>query len=292
MTTSTASHDLEGRTCAITGASTGIGRVTAEALARRGATVLFLGRGPEKTAAAIEAIRASTGNDRLEFVPCDLGSLASVRDAALRVLDRGAPLDWLVNNAGVAGLRGRTADGFELAFGTNHLAHFLLTEHLWPLLAGRAGARVINVASRAHHNAKGIDFAALRAPTASVSGLPEYAVSKLANVLHAVDLARRGGGQGVAAFSLHPGVVGTDIWERRLGRLAGLVLGAFMLTPEQGARTTLHCALAPGLEAESGAYFVDCAVKRPGRAAREPDLAERLRTFSLEAVEAFLPINR
>jgi NAD(P)-dependent dehydrogenase (short-subunit alcohol dehydrogenase family) len=277
--------DLDGRCCVITGASAGIGRVTAASLARRGARVLMLGRSPEKHRAVIEEILAAAPGARVELVPCDLADLASVRAAALRVLELGAPITWLINNAGVAGVRGLTADGFELAFGTNHLAHFVLTEHLRPRLASTPGARVVNVASGSHFHAAALDLAAVRGTTRSVTGLPEYAVSKLANVLHARDLAAAG----LDAFSLNPGRVGTEIWSRRLGGLVGRILGLFMLTPEQGARTTLHCALAPGLEAARGAYFDDCRERTPSRLALDPALPGRLRAFSLEATAPFLP---
>ncbi len=157
---------------------------------------------------------AATGNEAVSFLPRDLGDLASVPMCAEEFLARGEPLHVLINNGGVAGARGITADGFELAFGVNHLGHFALTAALLGCLAASAPARVVTVSSDSHYQAKGIDFEAVRRRTASVTGLPEYAVSKLSNVLFTQELARRLDGRGVTAYALHPGVVASDIWRR------------------------------------------------------------------------------
>jgi dehydrogenase/reductase SDR family protein 13 len=278
--------DIANKVAVITGANTGIGRVTARALATAGATVIFLCRSEEKTRPVMAEIEKETGNAKLEFLPCDLTSLSSVAAAADGIMASGRPISLLVNNAGVAGVRGITADGFELAFGTNHLAHFLLTERLRPAIEGADAARIVNVASTAHYNAKGIDFAALRQSTPTVVGMAEYAVSKLANVLHAAELARRLPPH-VKAYSLHPGVVGTDIWERRLGKTIGKLLGAFMLSVEDGAKTTIHCCLSDGLDDKNGRYFDASAEKTPSRPARDEALAAALWRFSEEALAPY-----
>src|SRR5579875_716374 len=179
----TESRDLAGRTFLVTGGNTGIGRTTAAALAQRGARVHVACRSAEKGRAAVAAIAAETGNDAVEFLPLDLASLASVRAGAAEFLARDEPLHGLICNAGVAGQRGVTADGFELAFGVNHLGHFAFTLALLDHLAASAPARVVTVASDVHFQAKGVDFAAVRRPTASFTGMSEYAVSKLCNVL-------------------------------------------------------------------------------------------------------------
>ena len=188
-------RDLEGRFIVITGSNTGIGRVTAERLAERGARVVLANRSEDKTRPVLDAIRASGG--AADFVPLDLADLASVRAASAQILAMDRPLDVLVNNAGLAGLRGTTKDGFEIAFGTNHVGHFALTLQLFPALRRAGHARIVNVASKAHYRAKSIDWDAVRRPTASVTGLPEYQVSKLANVLFTAELARRSRGAGV-----------------------------------------------------------------------------------------------
>ncbi len=277
--------DIAGRVAVITGANTGIGRVTAHSLAQAGARVTMLCRSEEKTRPAIAAIEAAVPGAKLDFIPCDLTSLSSVEEAARAVLAKGEPISLLVNNAGVAGVRGITADGFELAFGTNHLAHFLLTERLRPAVEQASAARIVNVASTAHYNAKGIDFGALKQSTPSVAGMAEYSVSKLCNVLHAAELARRLPGH-VKAYSLHPGVVGTDIWERRLGKAIGKLLGAFMLSVEDGAKTTNHCCLSDDVNDMSGRYFDNCAEKTPSRPARDEALAAELWRYSTEALAA------
>lgn len=278
---------LTDRVVLITGANSGIGLWTARALAARGATVVFAGRSEQKNRAAIAEVQAATGNARLEFLPCDLGSLQSVRAAADTFAASGRPLQLLINNAGLGGGGGLTVDGFELAFGTNHLGHFLLTERLRPLLVD--GARVVNVASTMHYRAGGIDFDALRQHTKGFKGMHEYGVSKLCNVLHATTLAEQFAteGRGRLAFSLHPGVIASNIWQRPLGRFSAIVR-LFMTSPEGGARTSVHCATAPGLEGENGGYFERERPRKPSRVVRDPDLRRRLQDYSLEAVAPFL----
>ncbi len=258
--------DLDARTVLVTGANTGIGKETARALAARGATVLLACRSQEKGRTAVEEIATQTGNRRLELLSIDLGDLASVRACADALLARGEPLHVLINNAGLAGSRGMTASGFEVAFGTNHVGPFLLTSLVLDRLRESAPARIVIVASGAHYGAKGVDFEAVRKPTRSVTGMREYSVSKLANVLHAQELARRLDGTGVTAYSLHPGVIASDIW-RRVPWPARAVMKRRMGSPEQGARTSVYCATSPDLADESGGYYDDCVLRQPGAAA-------------------------
>ncbi|MEZ4219466.1 MAG: SDR family oxidoreductase [Polyangiaceae bacterium] len=265
-------HD---KVVAITGASSGIGRVTALELARAGARVLLLNRSRERTQPVLDAIAAEVGEGRAEMVPLDLGSLDSVREAARTLLARDEPLHVLINNAGLAGQRGETKDGFELAFGTNHLGHFLLTQLLLERLKQSAPARVVTVASRAHLRVKGIDFDAVRGRTRSVSGYPEYSVSKLANVLFSAELGRRMAGTGVRSYSLHPGVVASDIW-RRIPGFARPLVKLFMISNEEGARTSLYCATAPELADQTSHYYDECKEQKPSRAARDEALAREL----------------
>lgn len=164
---------LEGRTAIVTGANSGIGRVTALELGKLGARLVLAGRSEERTRPVVDAIRAAGG--QAEFVPLDLGDLASVRACAEAFLARDVPLALLVNNAGLAGARGKTKDGFEIAFGTNHLGPYLLTRLLLPALERAGDARVVHVASVGHYRASGIDWGAVRETTATVSGFPETA---------------------------------------------------------------------------------------------------------------------
>jgi NAD(P)-dependent dehydrogenase (short-subunit alcohol dehydrogenase family) len=181
----------------------------------------------------------------------------------------------LINNAGLAGTHGSTVDGFELAFGVNHLGHYLLTRLLLPRIEASAPARIVHVSSKAHYDAKGIDFERLRQPGTTRTGLPEYSVSKLCNVLFSEELARRLDASKVSSFSLHPGVVATDVW-RHAPRFAQPIMKAFMLSPEKGAATTLYCATASELEGRVGGYFDACAPRVPSRIAQDPVLAKEL----------------
>jgi retinol dehydrogenase 12 len=269
-----ASDDLAGRTFMVTGGNTGIGRATAAGLARRGGQVFLACRSPDKGRAAVADIVAATGRDAVGFLPLDLASLASVRQCAERFLALGEPLHVLINNAGVAGRRGITADGFELAFGVNHLGHFALTAALLDRLAASAPARVVTVSSDSHYQATGVDFAAVRRPTASITGMPEYAVSKLCNVLFSAELARRTAARGITSYALHPGVVASDIW-RRVPWPARPLIKLRMLSPEQGAATSLYCATSSQVAAASGRYYENSREREPSNIAT-PDLARAL----------------
>lgn len=266
--------DLAGRRLLVTGANTGIGKETARGLAQQGGRVTLAGRSEEKTRAAMADIAASVPGADLEFLQLDLGDLTSVREAADAFLARGEPLDVLVNNAGLAGSKGMTASGFELAFGTNYVGPFLFTQLLLDLLKASDAARIVNVASDAHYQAKGIDWDAVRQPTSGVAGLKEYAVSKLANVLHAQELARRLEGTTVTTYSLHPGVIASDVWRQTPWPLRGIIK-AFMKSTEDGAKTSLHCATSDAVASETGLYYEKSAPKRPNPVAT-PELAAEL----------------
>ena len=268
------SGELAGRTFLVTGANTGIGLATATALAGRGGRVFVACRSAEKGRAAVAGISAETGNDAVAFLPLDLSDLASVRACAQAFLALGEPLHVLINNAGVGGARGLTKDGFELTFGINHLGHFALTTALLGRLSASAPARVVTVSSDAHYQAPGIDFDAVRRPTASRVGMREYAVSKLGNVLFSQELARRAAGRGITTYALHPGVVASDIWRRIPWPVRPLVK-LRMLSTEQGAATSLYCATAPELAGASGRFYAECR-ERAASAVATPELARAL----------------
>jgi NAD(P)-dependent dehydrogenase (short-subunit alcohol dehydrogenase family) len=280
-------RDLQGRFIVITGANTGIGRVTATQLAGRGATVVLACRSEERTRPVLDEIRA-LGAGEAHFVSLDLAQFASARACAARIDAMGRPIDVLLNNAGLAGARGSTRDGFELAFGTNHLGHFLLTMLLVPKLRAANAARIVVVASKAHYDAKGLDFDALRGPTRSFAALSEYSVSKLANVLFARELARRLGPGGPHTYSLHPGVVASDAWRRVPWPIRPLMkLG--MISNEEGAKTSLYCATSPEVAAQDGLYYDACREKAPSPLALDDALAARLWDKSVEFTGAQLP---
>lgn len=274
---------MRGRFVVVTGANTGIGRVTAEVLAARGARVVLACRSESRTAPVLDAIRRAGGE--ASFVALDLADFASVRAAAAAILAMNTPIDVLIDNAGLAA-PGRTKDGFELTFGTNHLGHFLFTMLLFPRLT--EDGRVVVVSSGSHYQAKGIDFEAVQRKTASITAVPEYEVSKLANVLFVKELARRLGTSGVTAYALHPGVVASDAW-RRIPWPVRAIAKLFMISNEEGAKTTLYCATAPELAGESGHYYDGSRRKAPSALAEDATLARELWERSVAWTGADLP---
>ncbi|HEY5147227.1 MAG TPA: SDR family oxidoreductase [Polyangiaceae bacterium] len=276
-------HSLRGKVALVTGANTGIGLVTARELARAGAHVFIACRSAERAAPALEAAH-TLGGGAVEALSLDLGDLASVRRCAATFLERHLPLHILVNNAGLAGTRGLTASGFELAFGVNHIGHFLFTRLLLDRIKRSAPARIVTVASKAHADARGIPpWEALRRRTRSITGLKEYEVSKLANVLFSASLARRLGGTGVTTYSLHPGVVATDVWRAVPWPVRGLIKRG-MISPEEGAKTSLYCATSAETAHQTGLYYDACAVKEPSAVAQDTAVADELWRQSEAAV--------
>lgn len=267
------SKPLAGRTVLVTGANTGIGRVAAVELARRGARVFLACRSESRTQPVIDEI-ATTAGAQATWLPLDLGDFDAVRRCADAFLAHGLPLHLLVNNAGLAGERGLTRSGFEPAFGVNHMGHFLLTRLLTERLVQSTPARIVTVASRAHTRVSGIDWDAVRRPPSSPLCAMEYCASKLANVLFSSELHRRLAGTGVTTYALHPGVVGSDFW-RRFPTWTQPIMRLFMISSEAGARTLLHCSTDASIE-QSGSYFSDCRPATPSRAGRNDALAREL----------------
>lgn len=270
------------RVCVITGANTGIGKVTAREVAATGARVILACRSEARTMPVVASIIEQTGNEQVEFVELDLSSLASVNACADALLARDLPIQLLINNAGLAGLRGTTEDGFELHFGVNHLGHFLFTLRLLDRIVESSPARIVNLASRAHYDAKALDLDAVQQRTPTIAGVAEYAVSKLANVLFTRSLAKRLEGKDVSVYSLHPGVVGSDIWQRRIPRPIASLMGMFMLSTEDGAKTSLHCALSDEAGGETGLYYDKSRVREPSPLALDDSLAAELWRRSVE----------
>jgi retinol dehydrogenase 12 len=214
----------------------------------------------------VDEIIASGGS--AEMLIIDLASLESVRTAARDFENRGRTVDVLINNAGIGMARGVTEDGFEVNFGVNHLGPFLLTHLLRRTF--RPGTRIISVSSGMHNRARGIDFDRLQEKSRSFFGLDEYAVSKLANILFATEIARRH--PDWRSYAVHPGLVDTGIfpfWVKPF-------LGRRMLTPEQGAETTIWCATDGSLASESGGYYTRSAPATPSELASDDELAREL----------------
>jgi NAD(P)-dependent dehydrogenase (short-subunit alcohol dehydrogenase family) len=275
-----AMHD---KVCMVTGATSGIGLVTSQALARDGATVIVVGRNPARGAATVDRIQEKTGNSAVELMVADLSAQAQVRQLASEVQRRFDHLDVLVNNAGAFfGQRQVSAEGIELTFALNHLAYFLLTNLLLDRLKASPSARIINVSSEAHRGSR-LDFSNLQGQH-RYRGWRAYCQSKLANILFTYELARRLEGTGVAANALHPGFVATNFGRNNHGFTAMLwrVLQLAAISPEQGAETILYLANAPDVKSITGKYFVKKEAVDSSEASYDRAAAERLWQVSAE----------
>jgi retinol dehydrogenase-12 len=277
---------VRGRTFLVTGANSGIGQALAERLAAEGGRLVLAARSPERTMPVLDGIRASHPGIDAQFLHLDVSDFGAVRRAAGQFLDSGHPLDVLVNNAGVGGTFGVNAEGFDLTYATNHLGPFLLTNLLLPRLRESPAARIVNVSSVAHYRVKRIDWSVLDRHAAPVkSGFTAYATTKMMNVLHAKELARRLAGTSVTTSALHPGAVATNIW-RSLPRPLQWVLKRFMLSSAEGARTPFYCATSSELRDVSGRYYDRCREVRPNPLANDVELAGELWRRSEAAVES------
>ena len=267
---------MHGKLVMVTGANSGIGKVTARELARRGAPVVAVCRDPARGEAAVAEIRRQTGGT-IELMVCDFASQRSIRDLADDFRHRHARLDVLVNNAGaILGTRSATEEGHETTFAVNHLGYFLLTNLLLDLVQASAPARIVSVASAGHHRGT-MDLADLHFER-GYSTTAAYCRSKLANVLFTRELARRTAGSGVTVTCLHPGTVSTGIWDHA-PRWAGPILWLprkLLLSQKQGASTLVHAATDPSVEGVTGVYFERKAPVRPSALALDDGLAARL----------------
>ncbi len=258
--------DLTGALALVTGGSGGLGAETARALASKGARVVITARDLDKGQQIAQGIRESTGSRGVEVEELELGSLTSIRAFAERFLSHHDALQILVNNAGVMACPfGKTADGFELQFGTNHLGHFLLTGLLAPALLKGAPARVVSVSSRGHQMSP-VVFEDIPFEQRPYDKWAAYGQSKTANILLAVELERRLGSRGVHANALHPGVIATDLSRHMVPEDLELLSKRVpsgklrFKSVEAGAATSVYAATAPELEGRGGLYLEDCGV--------------------------------
>jgi NAD(P)-dependent dehydrogenase (short-subunit alcohol dehydrogenase family) len=274
---------MQGRVCMVTGATSGIGLITARVLARQGATLAAVGRNAERTAATVEQLIQETGNPAIEGLVADLSAQAQVRRLAHEFQQRYGRLDVLVNNAGaIFAARQLSPDGIEMTFALNHLGYFLLTHLLLDSLRGSVPARIVNVSSEAHRRGR-VDFGDLQGQR-RYGGWRAYAQSKLANLLFTYELARRLEGSGVTVNALHPGFVATRFGNNNRG-LAGLALRLAKLaalSPEDGAQTIISLAAAPEVEGVSGKYFVKQKAVQSSQASYDRQAAQRLWRISCE----------
>ncbi|TKS81511.1 Dehydrogenase/reductase SDR family member 13 [Collichthys lucidus] len=274
---------LRGKTAIVTGSNTGIGKATALDLAKRGARVILACRDKEKAEAAAFDIRRESGNTQVVFMQLDLSSFKSVRNFAENFLKNEPRLDILINSAGVMS-PGRTKDGFGMAFGVNHLGHFLLTHLLLERLQQCGPSRVVTVSGLLQRFGN-IDFPLLASNKDLVTdqstwhNFQAYFNSKLCNVLFTRELANRLEGTSVTCYSLHPGVIYTDLCRSMSLWLQLLMIPfakLFFLDPEGGSQTTLYCALQEGIEPLSGRYFSNCALQQVGAKGRDDAVAKKL----------------
>jgi NAD(P)-dependent dehydrogenase (short-subunit alcohol dehydrogenase family) len=280
-------NELAGKTVLVTGATNGIGRVSARALAVQGAKLFLVARDPrraEETRA--EIARAAPAAD-VRIILADLSSQAEVRRAAADFLTTGQPLHVLLNNAGVTQLaRSETVDGIETTFAVNHLAYYLFTRLLLERIQASAPARIVNVASDAHRFGGPLDFDDLGA-TKKFSWMAVYGRSKLANILFTRELARRLEGTGVTVNALHPGAVRTGLGmnnDAPFMKLLVALVRPFMRSPEKGAETSIWACSAPELAKVTGRYFSDRREREPNAIAQDDDAARRLWDVSARLV--------
>jgi len=276
-------RNLRDKTCMVTGATGGIGFVTARELARQGAKATLVSRSPERCQAAAERICQETGNPQVDFIVADLSSLAEVRRAAQEFLNRHSRLDVLVNNTGGFFMkRSETVDGLEMTIALNHLSYFLLTNLLLETIKASTPARIVSVSSDAHRGAR-IDFNNLQNKR-RYAGFRVYAQSKLMNVLFTYELSRRLEGSGVTANALHPGFVASGFAKNNgfLFRLAMPLAQLGALSPEEGARTSIYLASSPEVEGVSGKYFTKEQTVQSDPASYDEQTARQLWDVSLE----------
>ena len=289
-------ESLRGKVCVLTGATSGIGRATAEALAGMGAELGIVCRDAGRGEELRTALLSRPGCAPVHLFIADLAVQAQIRRAAGEILATYPRIHLLVNNAGLVNLQhSLTEDGIEAVFAVNHLAYFLLTLLLLDRLRESAPARIVNVASHAHKMVSGIAFDDI-GQERSYRWMRVYGQSKLANLLFTRELARRLEGTGVTVNALHPGAVATGLGRNNgaLARLLIAILGPFFRTPERGAETSIYLASSPAVEGISGRYFARRREVEPGAAARDDVAARRLWQLSeeLTGLAATAPASR
>ena len=267
--------------CLVTGASSGIGKETAEGLAELGATVVMVCRSRKRGDDALADIRRRSGSNSVELLLADFASLDSVRTLAKEFVQKHDSLDVLVNNAGVAMLRRSvTVDGFETTFQVDYLSHFLLTNLLLDELKRCAPSRIVNVSSASHYGGHmNLDDLQMKN---RYGVMKAYSRAKLAQVLFTYELSRRLEGTGVTANCLHPGAVATNIWSRPLGPFSflGKISRLFLISPKAGAETPVYLASSPEVEGVTGRYFEKKREKKSSAESYDRNLAEKLWTES------------
>jgi NAD(P)-dependent dehydrogenase (short-subunit alcohol dehydrogenase family) len=274
---------MHGKICVVTGATSGIGLVTAQVLAQQGATLILVARNAERGAATVSRIRQEMGNASVELMVADLSVQAQVRRLASEIQQRVVRLDVLVNNAGAFFARRQLSqDGIEMTFALNHLAYFLLSNLLVNSLQAAESARIVNVSSEAHRRAH-LDFGDLQGER-HYTGWRAYARSKLANILFTYELARRLTGTGIVTNAMHPGFVATNFGRNNRGIAATFIriLQLAAISPQEGAQTIIYLASSPVVKAVTGQYFIKQQVVRSSQVSYDGPAAECLWQMSAE----------
>ena len=268
---------MNGKIVLITGATSGIGRVTAFGLARKGAMLILVGRNNEKLDRVANEIEVETGNNQIDKMLCDLTSMQSVRKLASEIRMKYKKLDVMINNAGeIINERRTTVDGFEYTLGLDHLSHFLLTMLLLDIIKASAPSRIINVSSMAHTFGH-IDFDDFMSEKKYTAG-KAYGQAKLANVLFTYELARRLQGTGVTVNCLHPGGVRTNFGKEMKGawRIFIWIGRPFLISAKKGAETSIYLASSPDVATISGKYFAKKKAKESSKESYDESVANRL----------------
>ena len=268
---------MNGKVCLVTGATDGIGKVSARVLAELGAKVIIVGRNPEKSAIVLAELRSISGNENIDLLMADLAVMQEVRDLAEQVISRYDRIDVLLNNAGGYFTKHKiTSDGLEMTFALNHMSYFLLTNKLMELLKYSAPARIVNVSSDAHYGVD-MDFENLNGEQ-EYKAWKAYQKSKLANVLFTYELLKKVPGN-ITVNCLHPGFVATNFGHNNggfFGPVLKIAQRISAIDPEEGAKTSIFLCSAPEVKGVSGKYFYKCQPKTSSRESRNMDTGKRL----------------
>jgi len=268
---------MNGKICLVTGATDGIGKVSARVLAELGAKVIIVGRNPEKSAIVLAELRSISGNENIDLLMADLAVMQEVRDLAEQVISRYDRIDVLLNNAGGYFTKHEiTSDGLEMTFALNHMSYFLLTNKLMELLKYSAPARIVNVSSDAHYGVD-IEFENLNGEQ-EYKAWKAYQKSKLANVLFTYELLKKVPGN-ITVNCLHPGFVATNFGHNNggfFGPVLKIAQRISAIDPEEGAKTSIFLCSAPEIKGASGKYFYKCQPKTSSRESRNMDTGKRL----------------
>jgi len=276
---------MNGKICMVTGATSGIGKVTAQVLAQAGAEVVVVGRNREKSEATVDRIKQQTGNPAVEYMLADLSSQTAIRQLAETFKRQHERLDVLVNNAGAFFLwRHESVDGIEMTFALNHLGYFQLTNLLLDTLKASVPARVINVSSGSHRG-ETIDFNRLQGKH-MYSGFRAYGESKLANILFTYELARRLEGTGITVNAIHPGFVATNIGTNNgwIVRAIRPLMDLFAISVEEGADSIIYLAISKEVEDITGKYFIKRKAVSSSSISYDESIARRLWQVSMELI--------